>query len=364
VQESFPDASLLLVLDNCEHVLSAMPEVGGLLAMCPGIKILATSREPLGLQWEFVYPVAPLALADPQRVYTAESVGVVPAVALFVQRARATEPAFELTDHNAAAVASICARLDGLPLAIELAAARVRLLAPAVLLSRLDSSLDVLKSAERDRPGRHQTLRAALDWSFNLLSPHERHALLQMAVFAGGCTLEAAEAVGIDFDALSSLADKSLVHRVEDEERFRLLETVREYALEQLDRDPRAADAARAAHAAFFLDLAERTESQLTSPELTTAFPDLEREWGNLQAALGWASDGGDAALSMRLAAALSAFGTRAHQRLGTSPGGWPMRALIWLERVLARDVEPPGRDRLKVLGATTPRRAHFWTRL
>jgi non-specific serine/threonine protein kinase len=347
---------LLLVLDNCEHVLAAMPAVGDLLAACPGLKVLATSREPLGLLWEHVFPVPPLALPDPRRQPTADVVGLAPAVALFVQRARAVAPGFALGDANAASVAAICARLDGLPLAIELAAARVRLLPPAALLERLQSSLDTLRASERDRPGRHQTLRATLDWSYELLTVDEQRLLTRLAVFVGGCTLGAAEALGGDLDRLGSLVDKGLVQREEDdggpEVRFRLLETVRQYALERLEAKPGSAAAARAAHARYFLALAERVEAQLAGTAPAAGVASLEREWDNLQAALGWASEGGDPALSLRLAAALSAFGTHRHDHVSSQPGHWPMRALIWLDRVLGCDAGPAGLDRLKVLSA------------
>jgi non-specific serine/threonine protein kinase len=357
LEEALHDIGLLVVLDNCEHVLPAMPPLGALLAACPALKVLATSREPLGLLWEHLYPLGPLALPDPRRPQTADVVGVAPASALFVQRARAAAPGFALTDANAGLVAAICTRLDGLPLAIELAAARVRLLPLAALLAKVERSLDTLRAGERDRPGRHQTLRATLDWSYGLLAPNEARVLQHLAVFAGGCTLEAAEAVGADLDSLGSLTDKGLLQRDQDEAsscsvRFRLLETVRQYAMERLEAEADAAEAARAAHARYFLAVAERAEAQLRGSGSASGLTELEREWDNFQTALGWASEGGDAALSLRLGAALSGFGTRRHDHLASSAGGWPARALIWLDRVLVRDPGPPGPDRLSVLAA------------
>ena len=348
-------AHVLLVLDNCEHVLGALPAVGELLAACPGLKVLATSREPLGLLWEQIFPVLPLALPDPHRSWTVEAVGHAPAVALFVQRARAAQPNFTLSEANAKTVAELCARLDGLPLAIELAAAGVRLLPPAALLSRLRSRLDLLRASERDRPVRHQTLRATLDWSYDLLSPEEQRLLQRLTVFAGGCTLESAEAMGATLPALAALVDKGLVLREDEvgefDVRFRLLETVREYALERLEAVPSDDAAARLTHATHFLALAERVEAPHIGQGTTTGFALLDREWDNLQAALDWSSDGGNPALSLRLAGALCPFWSWSHHRLPVGSGRGPLVALHWLELALARDPGPPGPDRLKILG-------------
>jgi predicted ATPase/class 3 adenylate cyclase len=236
--EYLAQRKLLLVLDNVEHVVAAARAVAKLVAAGPGLTVLATSREPLHVSGERVFPVPPLELPDVGADW--ESVVANEAVSLFVERAQSLRPDFELTEANAPAVAAICRRLDGLPLAIELAAARVSLFPPAALLGRLDERLEVLTGGARDRPARHKTLRATLDWSHDLLSEPRRRLFARLAVFVGGWTLEAAETVcngDLDvFDGLASLFDKSLV-RLEgsdEEPRFALLETIREYALEKL----------------------------------------------------------------------------------------------------------------------------------
>ncbi|MCD6032071.1 MAG: transcriptional regulator, family, partial [Thermomicrobiales bacterium] len=207
---------LLLVLDNCEQVLGAAPEIGSLVAACPQLTLLATSREPLRLRAEQVFPVSPLALPEAPDMALAEQTAV-PAIALFVERARASDPAFVLTPQNAAAVVAICRRLDGLPLAIELAAARIRVLPPHALLAQLDHSLPVLTGGARDLPERQRTLRDTIAWSYDLLGPEEQTLFQRLAVFTGGWTLAAAEAVtGCDGDldvltGIASLVDKSLV---------------------------------------------------------------------------------------------------------------------------------------------------------
>src|SRR6266511_5404987 len=220
-------APLLVVLDNCEHVLGAAPVLSRVLAAAPSMTVLATSREPLHVAGERAYPVSPLRSDE--------------AVTLFVERAQAARPDFELTETNEPSVAEICRRLDGLPLAIELAAARIVLFPPAALLARLDQRLALLTGAGRDRPERHQTLRAAIDWSHELLPESRRALFARLSVFAGGWTLEAAEAVcdgDLDvIDGLASLLDKGLVRYVgtDEEPRFAMLETIREYSLERLD---------------------------------------------------------------------------------------------------------------------------------
>ena len=190
------DRQLLLALDNFEHLLPAAPVVSDLLRACPGVKILATSRAPLHLRGEREYPVPALALPDPSRPEPVAQLIQYEAIRLFVERAQAAKPAFALTDENAAAVAEICRRLDGLPLALELAAARVKLLPPQALLERLDERLKLLTGGARDAPARQRTLRDAIAWSHDLLSPHDQTLFRRLAVFAGGCTLEAVEAVG------------------------------------------------------------------------------------------------------------------------------------------------------------------------
>ncbi|HEV2238206.1 MAG TPA: helix-turn-helix domain-containing protein, partial [Ktedonobacterales bacterium] len=243
---------LLLVLDNCEHVAEAMPAVASLLELCPALKVLATSRAALRLRGEHDYPVPPLgvppAVAGPGSVPAPERLLEYPAMALFVERARATRPDFALTTANALAVAAICARLDGLPLAIELAAARIKLLPPPALLAQLEHGLGVLTGGPRDLVERQQAIHSTIAWSEHLLSAAERVPFRRLAVFAGGCTLEAAQAVCVVpegaaplqldlLEGLSALVEQSLVQQREEggEARFGMLHTIREYALERLD---------------------------------------------------------------------------------------------------------------------------------
>ncbi len=244
LQDSFR-APMLFLLDNFEHLMQAAPTVAELLAMGPNLKILVTSRAALHVYGEHEFPVPPLALPDARSLPSVEVLSQCPAVALFVQRAVAAKPDFELNRENAAAITEICARLDGLPLAIELAAARVKVLSPSSMLTRLASRLQLLTGGARDLPQRQQTLRAAMDWSYDLLNPAEQNLFRRLSVFVGGCNLEGAEAVcdtkgDLDLDLLdgmASMVDKSLVQQVEHakgESRFVMLETIREYALEKL----------------------------------------------------------------------------------------------------------------------------------
>ncbi len=263
---------MLLVLDNFEHLMQAASIVAELLVIGPNLKILATSRAPLHLYGEHEFSVPPLALPDPLRVPPVQELSQYPAVALFVQRAVAAKPGFELNLENAAVVAEICARLDGLPLAIELAAARLKILSPASLLTRLASRLQLLTGGPRDLPERQQTLRAAMDWSYDLLNPAEQKLFRRLSVFVGGCNLESAEAVcdtkadlEMDLlDGMASMVDKSLVLHAppaNDEARFVMLETIREYALEKLEVSGEAT-ATKRAHAAYCLVLAEESPSE------------------------------------------------------------------------------------------------------
>ena len=301
---------LLLVLDNLEHLLpAAAPAVAELLAAGPGLTVLATSRAPLRLSGEQELPVPPLALPPGEGpagpVETVEPAALLrwEAVALFVQRAGATAPGFALTAANAPAVAEVCRRLDGLPLAIELAAARVKLLPPRELLTLLDRRLRVLTVGARDLPARQQTLRATLDWSHALLAPEAQALFARLAVFAGGWTLAAAAAVaapeagapggdpGEPLEGLAALVDNSLVERAPGavgEARFRLLETVREYAAERLEGSG-GVSAARRRHAAYYLALAERAAPELLGPAQPAWLDRLEHELPNLNAAVAWA---------------------------------------------------------------------------
>jgi len=311
-------APMLLLLDNFEHLLPAAPTVAELLVMGPNLKILVTSRAALHLYGEHEFLVPPLGLPDPLCVPPVEDLPRYPAVALFVQRAVAAKPDFELNRENAAAVAEICARLDGLPLAIELAAARVKVLSPASLLTRLASRLQLLTGGARDLPQRQQTLRAAMDWSYDLLSPAEQKLFRRLSVFVGGCNLEGVEAVcdtkgdlELDLlDGMGSMMDKSLVLQVPatgGEARFSMLETIREYAREKLEVSGEEA-ATKRAHAAYCLVLAEEAPAEQTGTQSAGQMGHFVAEHGNFRAALEWLTDTGDAEWGLRLGAALFRF--------------------------------------------------------
>jgi predicted ATPase/class 3 adenylate cyclase len=315
--EHLQDKRLLLVLDNFEQVLDAAPGVGELLARSPELKVLATSREALGLHGEKEYPVPPLGLPDPEHLPSTEALSQFEAVALFIDRATAVKPGFEVTNDNAPAIAEICARLDGLPLAIELAAARIKVLAPAAILKRLGHSLSLLAGGARDLPTRQQTLRGAIDWSYELLEEQERMLFARLSVFVGGFSLEAAEAVcnpdgdlAVDtLEGVASLTNKSLVRQMDSpggESRFFMLETIREYASERLAQSP---DVERigASHARFFLAMAERAEPALLGSEQALWLDSLEQEHDNLRAAITWASHG-DVETALLLCGALWRF--------------------------------------------------------
>ncbi len=305
----------LLLLDNFEQVVEAAPVVADLLGRCPQLTVLVTSRIRLRLSGEREHPVPPLGLADPG-IVTGEAMHQTEAVRLFVERAQGAREAFTLTPDNAATVAEICHRLDGLPLAIELAAARVKLLPLSALLTRLDTRLSVLTGGGRDLPLRQQTMRNAIAWSYDLLTAEEQIVLRRLAVFVGGFTLEAAEAIGAVhlqpeiavFEVVASLVDASLVHQEErrnDELRFTLLETVREYGREQVMMAGEE-DTVRRAHAAFFLALAERAEPEPgTSPYRDWVTDPLESEHANMVAALDWFERCNDSEAGTRLAGSL-----------------------------------------------------------
>jgi len=309
---------MLLLLDNFEHLLQAAPIVTELLTIGSNLKILVTSRAALHLYGEHEFPVPPLGLPDPLRLPPVQDLSRYPAVALFVQRAAAARPDFELNGENAAAVAEICARLDGLPLAIELAAARVKVLSPASLLSRLASRLQFLTGGARDLPERQQTLRAAMDWSYDLLNPAEQKLFRRLSVFAGGCNLEGVEAVcdtrsdlQLDLlDGMTSMLDKSLVLQAppaNGEARFTMLETIREYAREKLEISGEEASTKRA-HAAYCLVLAEESPAEQAGAQVADQLERFVAEHGNFRAALEWLTDTGDAEWGMRLGAALFRF--------------------------------------------------------
>jgi predicted ATPase/transcriptional regulator with XRE-family HTH domain len=306
---------LLLVLDNVEHVLPAAPLVAELLGACPALRVVTTSRAPLHLSGEHLYPVSPLELPDPSRLQPLEELDQTPAVRLFVDRVRAIKPDFALSEANAPAVVAIVRRLDGLPLALELVAARVRVLSPADLSVRLDRSLPLLTDGAHDLPDRQRTLRNTITWSYDLLRPNEQTLFRRLGAFAGGWTLEAAEAVADleePFDVLQGIAallDASLLqHEEQDAEpRFRMLETVREFALEQLEASGEES-ATRERHAHYFLDLAERTNAVIAKTPTPALLDVFERDHDNLRAALAWSRDTGDHDTLLRLAGALAFF--------------------------------------------------------
>jgi predicted ATPase/class 3 adenylate cyclase len=307
------DKRVLLVVDNVEQVVACAPELGRLLASCRGLEVVATSREALRLSGEQEFPVPPLPASE--------------AVDLFAERARAVRPDFEL-DGNRATVADICARLDGLPLAIELAAARVKLLPPSKLLERLDQRLALLTAGSRDAPQRQQTLRATLDWSYGLLEPDEQALLARLSVFAGGCTLEAAETVcHATIDRLASLVDKSLLAEGEDatgEPRFTMLETLREYARERLDTLGDA-EAVSDRHAGYFLSRAEELASGAPDEDPQQAVR-LYPEVDNVRRAIEWVVAAGEVERELLLAtAAFWCLWTRASLR---ELHGWLASAL------------------------------------
>jgi len=323
---------MLLVLDNFEQVVEAAPLLGSLIGACPGLKVLATSRGVLRIYGERVYQVPAMRLPNPGRLPPIERLNHYEAIRLFTERARTVKGDFEITDENAPAVAEICVRLDGLPLAIELAAARIKLLPPRTMLNRLeDNRLKLLKGGARNLPERQQTLRGAIDWSFALLEKRERMLFARLAVFSGGCAPEAMELICDTEDALEeaeSLLDKSLLRQEEgpeEEPRFVMLETIHEYAGEKLQESGEADTVCRR-HAEYFLSLAERAEPRLGGPEQVAWFERLETENDNVRAALSWAIERGESEMGLRLAEALRSFWyARGHYVEGR---GWISRFL------------------------------------
>jgi predicted ATPase/class 3 adenylate cyclase len=334
------EKNILLLVDNFEQVLEAAPVVREMLSGAPNLKVLVTSRKPLRLYGEHEYSVPPLALPDPERLPTVESLTRYEAVRLFVERAQAAKTDFSVTNENAPAVAEICFRLDGLPLAIELAAARIKVLSPQKMLERLGNRLKLLTGGARDLPERQRTLRSTIDWSYGLLEEGEKVLFARLSVFAGGRTLEAIEAIcdaendlPVDvLDALTSLVDESLLKQegVGGEPRFYMLETIHEFAREKLQESGEAEEIKRL-HAGFFFAIAEQAEPELTGIRQEEWMERLEAEHDNLRAALRWSLGGGDAELGLRLAGALSYFWyARGHFS----------EARGWLEEALAKTAE------------------------
>jgi len=314
VKEHLVDKQMLLVLDNFEQILPAASQVAEFLAAAPDLKVLVTSRAPLRLAGEQVFPVPPLEVPEADETGDPKALLAGDAVALFVQRAGAVDPGFSLTSGNAAAVAEIVARLDGLPLAIELAAARLNLFPPGVLLDRLIHGLALLRSANAGLPARHRTLHDAIGWSYDLLEPSEQALLGRLAVFVGGFSLDAAEAVAAGapvtdvLEGLASLLDNSLLRRrVREQARFEMLETIREYALARLAEKDEGREIWRR-HVVFFLELARMGRPELARPASETWLVRLDGEHDNLRAALDWACSAGEAELALDLGAALWRF--------------------------------------------------------
>jgi predicted ATPase/DNA-binding SARP family transcriptional activator/DNA-binding CsgD family transcriptional regulator len=329
----------LLVLDNCEHVVEAVaPLVDVLLDSCPGVRVLATSREPLGIAGEMKWLVSSLSMPDLRQVLTVGELERYESVRLFVERAHYRNPAFALTPQNTQAVARICERLDGIPLAIELAAARVGLSVEQIA-TRLDDSLKLLTTGSRTASARQRTLKGALDWSYDLLSEPERVLFARLSVFAGGWTLEAAEAVasgeGVEedgvLDLLSNLVNKSLIVAEatgKDRVRYRMLEPVRQYSSKHLEESGEV-EATRRAHAGFFLALAEEANPELKGANQLQWLEHLEAEHDNMRATLSWALGHAEAEVALRLGGALGWFwSVRGHHSEGRR----------WLEEALAMD--------------------------
>ena len=320
LQVALREKRLLLLLDNFERLIPAALQVADLLARCQQLKLLVTSRAVLHVQGEYEFPVSPLALPNLEQPPASEALTESPAVALFLQRVQAVKPGFQLTDANARDVVDICVRLDGLPLALELAAARIKLLSPQELLARLSHRLEVLTGGPLDLPIRQQTLRNTILWSYQLLDAREQRLFRWLSAFAGGCTLQAAEAVctaldederaGHLLESATSLFDKSLLQALQqegNESRLYLLETIREYGLECLAASGEI-ETARRAHALYYLRLAEEAAAKLPGSQYAEWVRWLGQEHYNLLAALQWALEHEEGRLTLRIASALSDF--------------------------------------------------------
>ena len=340
LKDYLSERRLLLVLDNFEQVLEAAPAVTELLAVAPGLKVLATSRAPLGLYGEHEFPVPPLTMPDLKDPAPMERLTQYEAVRLFVERAQAVRSDFAITNESAPAVAEICVRLDGLPLAIELAAARIKMLPPKAMLQRLSSRLNLLTGGARDLPERQRTLRATIEWSYALLNEGEQLLFARLAVFSGGRTLEAIEAIcdaegdlPVEvFDGVSSLLDKSLLRQEEGpggEPRFVMLETVHEFAREKLQESAEAGEIKRT-HAEYFLTLAEEAYPELKGANQLEWLERLEAEHDNMRAALSWALERKEAEVALRLGGALWWF---------WFVRGYHSEGRRWLQEALAIEV-------------------------
>src|SRR6266700_1910 len=348
------ERQLLLVLDNFEQVVQAAPSLLDLLSGCPHLKLLVTSREVLHVRGEHAFALLPLALPDPQHLPDSATLSRYGAVALLLERAREVQPTFQPSFEDTLLVVEICRRLDGLPLAIELAAARLKLLSLPALLERLEHRLAVLTGGARDLPERQQTMRNTIAWSYDLLSQEEQRLFRLVSVFVGGCTLEAVEqmdrALGgkraLVLDEVTSLLDKHLLRKAEqgsDAPRVLLHETIREYGLEALVANQEL-EAARQAHAEYYLRLSEEAEAHLEGAEQVGWLERLEREYANLRAALQWALEQHAHEMALRLSGALFHFWEgHGHVKEGKT----------LLERALASEHGVPAWVRVKALLAT-----------
>jgi predicted ATPase/DNA-binding CsgD family transcriptional regulator len=340
---------LLLILDNFEHLSEAIPLVGELLAAAPRVTILATSRERLHVYGEQIYPVHPLSLPDLQRTQSTSELFGYEAVELFVHRAQAARPGFAVDDIQMKALAQICVRLDGLPLAIELAASQVSTYPPVVLAQLLEGNLDNLLSGPRNLPERQRTLRATLEWSYKLLTEEQKTLLNRMAIFSGGGRLESIEQVcgwglpGKFMAHLNALVEVNLLYPREDFDgqlRFTMLETIREYASEKLSASGELQSILNH-HAAYFTALAESADKEMRSARQTYWFARLADDQDNLRSILNWSLNGGEVEYGLRLAAALRDFWY--HNAMGTE-------GLRWCEQAIARSSDAEPRLRAPVL--------------
>ncbi|HET6316620.1 MAG TPA: tetratricopeptide repeat protein, partial [Chloroflexota bacterium] len=319
LKDHLANKRVLLLLDNFEQVIPAAPCLADLLRACPELKLLVTSRSALQLRWEHELAVEPLAIPDLTQGLTPETLSRVASVALFLNRTQRVDPEFQLDERNARTVAEICIRLDGLPLAIELAAARTRVLPPSALLSRLGRRLAILNNGPQDQPPRQRTLRAALDWSYELLSPAEQALFRRLSVFVGGFALDAVPEVcdpenflQLELDAVEaveSLVQKSLLHRHArgPEPRFNMLETIRDYGREQLDANGER-ELSRRRHAEYYLSGAEIVGGQISSAHQAIWLRSLDLEHDNLRAALAWCYEVGEPELGLRAVGLLAWF--------------------------------------------------------
>jgi predicted ATPase/DNA-binding CsgD family transcriptional regulator len=316
IQKTLHNKHFLLLLDNFEHIADIAPILKELLTACPRLKILITSRTLLSLLEEYVFYVSPLALPDLTHLPACEDLAQVASVSLFLQRARIACPDFELTGENAPVIANICVCLDGLPLALELAAARLKLFSPQALLARLEHRLSLLTSGTRDAPERQQTLRKTMEWSYYLLSLEEQRLFRRLSVFVRGCSLQAIEALSAAagqqdeplFDAITSLLNQSLLQREPQnpggEQRFTMLETIREYALECLQKSEEE-EMIRQVHAEYYLALAKTIELKVMAGEIPSW---VESEFDNFRTAFGWFLGQRDVKSVLEMNGALWAF--------------------------------------------------------